>query len=237
MKAKILLFGWFALILAGMVPSGASAQQTLFEKYASASEEELNKETEELGAKIEKSFDAKDIDQKQAEIDFAEYSSNFKNLIYFGSRLTAYATYEEDLKFGKEKEIFKSIPEKPMAAGKNETLERKEFVRDKYEKMKENIQAELNTYGDMAEISLDVCRAKAEEAFFIENVVDSPDFRDRIQKYFRSKNFKTYSAKSNVLKTMKPVLADAIEKQVQIWKAPPRPPDSPIINPAVVDRL
>lgn len=237
MKAKILFVGWLALILSGMVPGGASAQETFFEKYSNASVEQLNKETEELGAKIEKSFDDKNIEQKQAEIDFAEYYSNFKNLIYFGSRLTAYGTYEEDLKFGKEKEMFKSIPEKSMSAGKKETLERKELVQTKYDKMKENIQAEINTYDDMAKISLDVCRAKAEEAFFIENVVNSTDFKDRIQKYFRSTDFKTYSAKSDVLKAMKPVLAEAIEKQIQIWKAPPQPPDTPIINPAVVNRL
>jgi len=211
--------------------------ETLYEKYAKATEKELESETKQLAHKINSVFDERNLRLKQSVIDFSEYFSSLKNLIFFCNRLAVYSSYEQDLKFGRDNEMFKGLPETPEK-NQNQQSGKKSLINAKYEKLKDNVLAEIETYDDMSEMFMDTCLAKTNDMFFQENIIQNPLFKSQIEKYFLSSNeFKEFVTKKNMLTKFRPQLLHYIEKQVHLWKTPLPSPDTPIIDPEIVKKL
>ena len=236
MKKKILNMFFVSFCMVFTI-CNVNANETLYEKYSNASSDELNTETQEMSKMITASFDEREIKNRQDNIDFSEYFSNLQSLIYFGTKLANYGTFEEDLRFGRDRELFKGIPDQPNSISREDNIDRKDYVNDKYKGMKKNIHAEVNTYDDMAKINLDVCQSKYEDIIFRESIVAAPIYKKRMERYFRSKEYRSYEDITPILMTYRPNLASEIEKQVALWQAPRPSPGSPVIDPAVVNIL
>jgi len=216
----------------------AFAEMSLYEKYAKANEADLKHETQDIMTKIQDVFNEKDIQKKQAAIDFAEYFSNFKSLIYFANKLAIYASYETDLKFGKDKDLFKGLPDEQLKTSKTLIKDNQIFIQAKYEKMKNNIQAEIKTYDDMAKICLEACISKSEDdAIFKETVLQHHLFEQQLIDFFETKAFQLFIKNKQQLNQFRPNLVKHIGKQVSLWKTSLLNPDAPIINPVIVNAL
>jgi len=213
------------------------SKTSLYEKYANASQQDLNNETGQIAIKLDKVFDENEILIRQSEIDFAEYFSNFKNLIYFCYKLSLYSSYHEDLKFGKDKELFKGLPDYNELAKKENQEELNEFINIKYVKMKENIDQEIKTYDDMAQICIDACLAKLDDMFFKENIIIDTNYNNRFKQYFQNNEFQKYLSQRSSLIKFRPELVKNIDHQLSLWNMEQISMESPIIDKKIVEQL
>ncbi len=207
----------------------------LLEYYNTTDKETLVKETAEMSGKLKSLFNSEEIEATEAELDFSRYFTNFKNLIRYVSKLAGYTDYEENIQFGRDREIYQILPEE----GELEE-DKKSVIAEKYNRLEAIANEEILVYQDMIETSFDACEIYTDTLFWGDKIFKKPKFKETMENYFRDEMFQTYEREK------KPLLeesedyrqyANRIDRLVSLWKEPPPDPTSPIINPDVVERL
>jgi len=210
--------------------------QSLYEYYTNASAADLDKETQAMGQELRQTFSQKNIHLNQQKIDFATYFTNLKKAVLYGSKLSTYSQYRKDLDFARDNELFKGLPvaSRDQVSGK-EMRSRKEFVAEKYERTKGNVEDEIEIYVDLLTLSLDTCESMS--ANDLSGFIAFDENRDQITKWFRSEEFAAYQKKSADLNQAWPDIEKRIAVQCTIWRGQPAAPDAPIINAGLVNAL
>ncbi len=225
-KSKVILASGL-LVLMAVLPAAA---ESLYEYYTTASQAELDSETRDMGHQIKRAFDQKDIALHQRQIDFGEYYSNLKKMVFFTTKLAIYSDYETDLQFARDNEVFKGLPDKEPAAlqGNRPKMDRKDFVTKKYGRMKKNVNEEIETYLDLIQLSLDACETLSGND--LSGFLDDPQFRTRVRDFSETKEFQAYAENQSRLTDRWPDLAGRISSQLTLWQAQPQSPEDPLIN-------
>ena len=214
---------------------GVSAE-SLYEYYTGASKDALVKETGDMGEKLRTVFAQDSVKAYQQRIDFAEYFSSLKKAVLLSTKLATYSEYETDLVFARDKEIFKGLPEDtPDPRSNGPRFDRKGFVSSKYDRMKKDINEEIETYDDIIRLSLDTCETVTEND--LTGILESPKHREKMAQFSESKPYQDYLAKENFLRKGWPALAGRISVQFSLWQASRPSPDKPIINPSIVGAI
>lgn len=220
-----------------MVFSGQSvAADSLYEEYTNATQANLESETRKMGRELGNIFSQDSIASRQRQIDFAEYYANLKKLVLYATKLSTYSEYEKDLRFAADKEIFKGLPEEVKAPEKNTApVNRKEFVRGKYDLMKRNVEDEIDTYVDLIQLSLDACEALSEND--LSDFLGDQKNHSRVEQFIKSEEFRDFQVKRGRFVLRWKMLDDRISKQLALWE--PRPPnmDDPIIDPKITGAI
>jgi len=216
------------VLLMGLDVNAAS----LFEQYANKSKSDLEAETTAMGKELKNTFNEKSVNKYQQKIDFADYFANFKKLVLYGGKLGNYGNYEKDLSFAKDNETFKGLPDAKAGVA----VDRKEFIEEKFGKMKVNVEDEIATYVDLIQISLDACEIMASND--LSGFMDDEDNRDKISDFLtKGKSFQDFEDRQKSLQTGWPNLAARIIYQIDKWKAPPKDMDAPLIDRAITGAL
>lgn len=227
------------MVIAGILLTGvniSAAGDSTFEFYAKTSSEILRTETGEMGAKLRKVFSQQAIKTQQQKIDFAEYFSHLKKTVLYATKLANYSEYENDLRFAKDNEIFKGLPEEPGNTRKNDPpVDRKEFVRNKYDRMKKNIREEIETYDDLILLSLDTCETLIEND--LSGILDDSGNQEKIVAYIRSESYRKYITKKKQFRQGWPALANRISAQLDMWGPKPPSMEDPILDPRIVGAI
>lgn len=227
------------MVIAGILLTGANisaAGDSTFEFYAKTSSETLRTETGEMGTKLRKVFSQQAIKTQQQKIDFAEYFSHLKKTVLYATKLATYSEYENDLRFAKDKEIFKGLPEESGNTRKNDPpVDRKEFVSNKYDRMKKNIGEEIETYDDLILLSLDTCETLIEND--LSGVLDDSGNQGKIAAYIRSETYRKYIAKKKQFRQGWPALENRISAQLVMWGPKPPSMEDPILDPRIVGAI
>lgn len=215
---------WLLFLLAGNSSAGS-----LFEKYTSKSKQQLKDETLAISEKIKNKFDQASVEDAQQKIDYYDYFSNLKRLVLYGTKLANYADYEQDLKFARDNELFRGLPEdRDESSGETQKLTHK-FVSEKYHKMQDNIKDEVETYEDLIMISLDSCELLA--ANDLSGFAASKGSMQRIRRYLEhSGDYKQYVEKRSRLASTWPALESRISRQISLWAEKGLGPGDPIVD-------
>jgi len=214
----------------------AAAGNSLFEYYTKTTPETLKAETGEMGAKLKTAFSQNSIKSKQEQIDFSEYFSNLKKSVLYASKLATYSEYGTDLRFARDKEIFKGLPDEEKAYGKSgPPLDRKEFVSNKYGKMKKNIEEEIETYNDLILFSLDTCETLTEND--LSGILQDPGNHNKVKNYIRGDEYRGFEEKIVRLDQTWPKLSNRISAQFALWQPRPLSLEDPIIDPKIVGAI
>ena len=207
--------------------------QSLFKDYTEKSQQDLIEETDKMSAQIVTKFNQQSMEITQKKIYFYDYFSNLKKLVLYGAKLATYAEYEQDLKFAKQNELFKGLPEKEI---KGDNANRSRFANEKYKMMRTNIKDEIDTYKDLIQSSLDSC-----EHLSLYDLTESsmPEKdKDRIQYYFEtSETFKNYLEKRGGLEKTWPLIGAGIKRQVNMWQEKGLDPKDPIIDIKITEAI
>jgi hypothetical protein len=216
-----------ALLLASAC--GPSAAESLYEYYTTATQETLRTETHSMGRQLAKVFDENAVARRQQQIDFSEYVSNLKKAVLYAGKLATYSEYEKDLRFARDNEIFKGLPEDnasvPAMASDDD---QKQFAQKKYTRMTKNVQEEIDTYQDLIQVALDACEMLAGND--LSGMLENLEFRDKLNEYQHSKDFQQFVGKRPQLARKWPDLEQRLARQLDLWQAPLPAPDDPIIN-------
>ncbi len=224
-----------ALMLA-LLTAQVCGAESMYEYYSRADRATLEDETREMGNELRKIFNQQDISAKQRDIDFAEYAANLKKLVFYGNKLATYSDYERDLSFARDKEIFKGLPEeRKNTPGSGPRFDRKSFAGSKYERMKVNVEEEIDTYHDLIRMSLDICQAIIEND--LTGIHAHQDYHDRIQRFMNSKAFRLYQERRKQMAGRWPDIAAQIDAQFRYWETKAPALDEPIISTAITGRL
>ena len=222
-----------AVTLTGL-PSAAA--ESLFESYADRSSEALKSETAEMSESLRETFNEADIAEKQRQIDFADYYANFKKLVRYGAKLANYSDYEENLLFARDKELFRGLPEEKEAKAGDAATDRQAFIKEKYQKMKSNIEEEIDTYVDLINISLDACEIMSDND--LSGFMDSLDNQETIRRYLaQSEAYAKFTDRYKRLSADWPSLARRISAQVNRWQPQAPGANDPIIDPEVTEAV
>jgi len=232
-KSKVILASGLLVMMAAQ----PAAADSLYEYYTTASQEELDSETREMGRQIKNAFDQNDIALRQRQIDFSEYYSNLKKMVLFATKLAIYSEYETDLQFARVNEVFKGLPEEEPAAlqGNKPKMDRKEFVTKKYGLMKKNVNEEIDTYLDLIQLSLDACETLSGND--LSGFLDAPQYRTRVQDFSETREFQAFAENQSRLTDRWPDLSGRISNQLTLWQAQPLSPDDPLINPDITGAI
>lgn len=226
------LCAFSVLVLGQIVPAGA---ESLYDQYLSTSRETLEAETADMGKELRNTFNEASVEEYQQKIDFADYYANFKKLVLYGAKLANYNDYEENLIFAKDKELFKGL-----AQGEGNVAdsagERRNFVNDKFEQMKGNIQDEIETYKDLIVISLDACEIMSRND--LSGFTESDANRRTIQSYMtESDAYNRFDERYDRLNDGWPDIAARISRQVQLWRESAPSGSDPIIDPEITEAI
>ena len=225
---KRMIYTIFLIILI----SGNCFSDSLFKEYTEKSRQELMDETDTMSKEIKDTFNQRSVEIAQQKIDFYDYFSNLKKLVLYGSKLATYAEYDQDLKFAKDNELFKGLPDDQKEKAEFTTR----FVNEKYNKMQHNVKDEIETYEDLIQISLDSCELLSSND--LSGFVASPGSRQRIQLYFEnSKDFKRYLEKRDRLGKTWPDIELRIKKQMALWNEKGMDPEDPIIDRKITEAI
>lgn len=206
---------------------------SLLEYYNTADKETLSRETGEMTEKLKSVFNSEEIAKTEAELDFSRYFTNFKNLTRYVSKLAGYTDYEENIKFGRDKEIYQTLPKE----GELEE-DKKSVIDEKYNRLEAIANEEILTYQDMIETSFDACEVYMDTLFWGDKLFKKSKFKESMEDYFRDEMFKTYEReKKPILKKSYPEYVNRIDRLVSLWKESPPKPTSPIIDPDIVEKL
>lgn len=230
---KTFLFTTMASLTILLAWRGPAWGGSLIEYYNATDQTTLQKDTEKMTKKLKVMFDPKDIAQKQKAIDFSNFFSNFRNLILYASKLASYHDYQENIRFGREREIYKGLPlEGEMKEGK------KAAINKKYDRLEDISKEEIETYKDMMETSFDICEIYTQRIFFGDNFFKNKEFKGCMEEYFAGKDFQDYRNKLDTfLKKASPEYVDSINRLVLLWVEPPPSPNDHIIDPGLVNAL
>jgi len=228
------VFLFFATLFLGSTLQGQEGGSgSLLEYYNTADKETLSKETNEMAENLKSVFSSKEIEATEAELDFSRYITNFKNLIRYMSKLAGYADYEENIKFGRDREIYKVLPEED-----NLEEDRKLVIDEKYDRLEMITKEEILTYQDTVESSFDACEIYTDTLFWGDKLFQNPKFKETMDDYFRDEMFQTYEKEEKpILEKSHPEYVNRISRLVSLWKEPPPKPNSPIIDPDIVEKL
>ncbi|MEA3348227.1 MAG: hypothetical protein U9Q39_04100 [Pseudomonadota bacterium] len=236
---KKLLFTVMVLAIVvgfGGLKSDPVQAQSMYEYYADASSAELDKETRSMGRELKQTFSQENVYRNQQKIDFATYFTNFKKAVLYGGKLSTYSEYHEDLAFARDNEVFKGLPEEPQDRISDKELRvRKEFISEKYDRTKLNVEEEIDIYLDLLSLALDVCESMS--ANDLSGFMVSEGNRTKILKWIRSDQFKTYLGKAGNLGQSWPEIQRRIADQCVLWEGRPMAPDAPIINAGLAKSL
>ena len=218
------------LVSFAAVPEAGAASQSLYEFYASKSGDDLKEETSDMGERLKDMFDPRGIANKQKLIDYKNYLSNYKKVIYFSNKLAAYSDYEKDLEFARDNEIFKGLPDgEPEDGAKSGN--RKEYVGKKFTSMKRNVEDEINTYLDMINLSLDACEAGVK--YDLSGFAREDDFMAKMQAVIRNDETKRFISVKERFGRKWPDLRNRIDRQIAAWAPVSESPETPIIDAKV----
>jgi len=207
--------------------------QTLYENLSQTSKEDLAADTEKMSGQIIKKFNQESMEANQQKIYFYEYFSNLKKLVLYGAKLANYAEFEQDLKFAKENELFKGLPEKET---KGDNKKRTKYVNEKYKMMQTNIKDEIDTYKDLIQTSLDTCEQLS--MYELTGSSLSERNKDRIRFYLEGDDTcKSYFEKREQFATAWPSLEAGIKKQMEIWQEKGLNPEDPIIDRSITKAI
>ena len=233
-KKTILVMAAAGLVV--LIGSHGASAGSLYEYYTSTEKETLKKETGDMGRELRASFKQGSVAKQQQKIDFAEYFSNLKKTVLFSTRLATYSEYETDLKFARDKEVFKGLPEEGTGSGKKaHVADRKDFVRNKFSRMKKNVEEEIETYDDLIRLSLDACETITKND--LSGILDNPAFRGKVNHFTEGEAFKEYRAKQGRFKQRWTEISKRISAQFALWQPSPASPDDPIINPRIIGAI
>ncbi len=230
------IFMAMAVTLIISLLSGYAQAESLYEFYTNASKESLDTETKEMGEKLKNVFNERSINSEQRKIDFSQYYSSLQKLVVYASKLATYSDYETDLRFAKDKEIFKGLPEN---TGNNVEQDLKPDLKDyaskKYDKMKTNVEDEIQTYEDLILLSLDSCESLAGND--LSGFTRDESSREKILDFMRSDMYMDFAKKQPRFAERWNNLNSRLSYQFSLWEETPLSPDSPIIDPAVTGAL
>lgn len=238
MKSYIRYFSGLLLAIGFMAISMVTSvnAESLYEQYTNMPKETLDTETTEMGKNLRKVFNEKSVEAYQMKIDFADYYANLKKLVLYGGKLANYNDYEENLTFAKDKEIFKglSVAEGETKTGKD--YERKAYVNEKFDQMKDNIQDEIDTYKDLILISLDACEIMSQND--LSGFTQSDKNQETINRYMNeSEIYSTFCERFDRLNNGWPEIAGRISKQVKLWQAAAPSGSDPIIDRKITEAI
>ncbi len=207
--------------------------QSLFKDYTTKSRQNLMADTEKMSRQIVEKFDRASIERNQQKIYFYEYFSNLKKMVLYSSKLATYAEYKDDLKFAKENELFRGLPEK---AGEKNKEKRTRFITEKYKMMKSNIKDEIDTYVDLIQISLDACEHLS--AYNMSPQTMGGRNMTRVRSYFEtSAYFKAFIKKRDRLARAWPGIEAGIAKQISLWQKRGLGPEDPVIDQKITEAV
>ncbi len=235
---KMILALVLALLFAGagLFSGGDLKAASLYEFYADASVEQLNQETTAMGRELKKTFSQESIARNQQRIDFAAYFANLKKAVLYARKLSTYSEYKEDLDFARDNELFKGLPEDSRIRDAERLARaRREFVEEKYQRTKRNVEEEIENYVDLLNISLDACEAMSNND--LSDFMQREEFRRRVDKWFHGDDFLAYRQAASELRRSWPELATRIEAQCRLWQGRPAKPSAPIISAGLIDQL
>lgn len=228
-KIKAVASGIFMAGVLALSTAQWAEADSLYEYYTSASTEDLNSETAEMGRELKPLFGQAGISSRQQKIDFAEYYANLKKLVLYAGRLATYSEYEKDLQFARDNEVFKGLPEESTRQeDPSSQVDRKAFVEKKYGQMKKNVADEIDTYVDLIQLSLDACETLSRND--LSGFLDNRAYQDQVADFKRSKEFGVYVSKKVRFSQAWPGLAGRIARQFALWDPAPSSPDDPILN-------
>jgi len=223
------------LLLLCVLISSASAE-SLFEQYASKNATELNAETHAMGHKLKSYFSAENIQQKQQQIDFSEYHSNFKKVLLYSISLSTYSEYERDLQFARDKEIFKGLPIGiDETQGDEAARQRHDFMGKKYLRMQKNVEEEVATYSDLLLLSLETCENLTRQD--LSGILDNNTYVDEMRDFLHSETVQRYQKRQPQLTKRWPELNQRIADQIALWQRPAVKANAPIIDAQIVEAL
>ena len=213
-----------------------SAAASLYEFYADASAATLDKETQTMGRELKKTFSQDNIHRNQQKIDFATYFTNLKKATLYANKLSTYSQYHEDLNFARDNELFKGLPEAPREqVSAKELRSRKEFVAEKYERTKTNVEDEIEIYVDLLTMSLDVCESMASND--LSGFLELDENRAQVEKWQQEEQFVDYRKHNSNLAAAWPEIEKRIAGQYNLWQKQPAAPEAPIISASLVNAL
>lgn len=238
MKVSVNKIIWAMIVIAGVIIGGSISvgAETLYEKYAASTRDSLEQETAEMGRQIRSRFSQDAIFKHQQQIDFAEYFSNLKKALFYGSKLATYSEYERDLQFARDNEMFKGLAEVTENENPGDrSATRKDFVQSKYRYMKKNVQEEIDTYEDFMLQSLEACESLANNDLY--GFLDNPTNRDKVRAYLTEPAYKRFGEKSVAFGGRWPEFYRRLDDQIGRWQPKQPSPDEPLIDPAIVEAL
>jgi hypothetical protein len=212
-----------------------ASSESLFDYYTKASTATLSTESSDMNTDLRTVFSQGSVIKQQQKIDFAEYFANLKKTAFFATRLAGYSEYKTDLRFARDNEVFKGLPEDTPSRNNGPSLDRKEFVKNKYDQMKRNIEEEIETYNDLILLSLDTCEMLTTND--LSNILGNQNYRDKINKFMQGKEYREYLTRRAGFHERWPGLESRMSAQFAAWQ--PRPPsaDDPIIDPNIVGAI
>ncbi len=210
--------------------------ESLYEYYADTASVELEKETRTMGLELKQTFSQDNIHYNQQKIDFATYFTNLKKAVLYSRKLSTYSEYHDDLAFARDNEVFKGLPDAPRDQVSDKELRaRKEFVAEKYERTKLNVEEEIDIYIDLLTLALDVCESMSVND--LSGFVALEENRAQIVKWLNGDQYAAYIRESAKLSRTWPEIEKRIANQCTIWQGRPATPDAPIISAKLVGSL
>ena len=218
-----------------VVTANYAAGEPLFDYYTNATAEKLSAETSDMGTELKTVFSQGSVNNQQQKIDFAEYFSNLKKTAIFANRLAVYSEYETDLRFARDNEVFKGLPDDIPSGNKGRPINRKEFVENKYGRMKKNIEEEIETYNDLILLSLDTCEMLTTSD--LSDIFKNESHRKKINAFMQGEEYREYQTRRASFRERWPELESRMSAQFAAWRPKPPSADDPIIDPNIVGAL
>jgi hypothetical protein len=221
---------WMTLVLAAAIYPCAA--ESLYEYYTSATPESLQAETQTMGQQLARVFNEDSVGRRQQQIDFSEYHSNLKKAVLYAGKLATYGEYDKDLRFARDNEIFKGLPDGDALHSKKESAaEKRQFAEKKYKSMTKNVQEEIDTYQDLIHMALDACEMLTSND--LSGMLENTNFREKLDEYQQSSDFQEFEDKRALLSRKWPEVEKRLGIQLRLWQEPPPSPDEPIISPKI----
>lgn len=229
------------LLAVGMVLGtgpGVEAQspRSLFEQYADSPREQLEKETAAMGRKLSEMFSQASVTEGEQRIQSTQYMANLKRALIYGAHLAVFCGYERDLQFARDHELFQGLPDAVTdALDRQPAEERSAFTGRKYQRLKENVEEEVETYHDLMRQALDACEEMVSDKLLV--LQDNQANRERVDALLKSALYRDYAKKQADLARGWPQLAVRLRSQLDLWRPRAPQPGDALIDRAITGAL